>query len=51
MLVQFDELSALEKLSSDDFENELLKIEEKIKNRLDGFSQDYWSAKWLNEVS
>lgn len=51
LLVQFDELNALEKLSKEDFESELLIIEQKIKDRLECFSNDYWSAKWLNEIS
>ncbi len=51
VLVQFDELSALEKLvENDDFYAELLKIEQTIKKRLADFSTDYWNAKWLSET-
>jgi len=51
LLVQFDELNALEKLSKKDFERELLIIEQKIKRRLEHFSKAFWYAKWFNEVS
>ena len=51
VLVQFDELSALEKLvENDDFYAELLKIEQTIKKRLADFSKDFWNAKWLSET-
>lgn len=51
LLVQFDELSALEDLDEADFENELHKIEQKIKTRLKDFSGQFWNAKWTDELS
>ncbi len=51
ILVQFDELSALEKLAGRDvFESEILKIEKIIKKRLEDFPENYWQAKWLSET-
>jgi hypothetical protein len=51
ILVEFDELNALENLvDKDDFDRELLKIEQNIKKRLEDFSGDFWSAKWSHEV-
>ncbi len=51
ILVQFDELNALEKLVERDvFESEITKIEESIKTRLEKFSETYWHAKWLSET-
>jgi hypothetical protein len=51
-LVQFDELSALEKLvERDDFNKELMKIEHIIKKRLGDFSETFWNAKWSDEVT
>ena len=47
VLVQFDELNALEKfVEKDDFNAELMKIERAIKKRLEVFSKDFWDAKW-----
>ncbi len=52
LLVQFDELSALEKLVDiEEFNRELLKIERKIKERLEDFSAYFWNARWSHEVS
>lgn len=52
ILVEFDELSALEEfVSKDDFTDKLNKIEENIKKRLEDFSGKFWSAKWSNELS
>ena len=52
VLVQFDELSALEKLvDTEEFNRELMKIERKIKERLKDFSGNYWNARWAHEVS
>lgn len=52
VLVQFDELSALEKFSgTEDFNRELGKIEQKIKQRLEDFSGIYWNARWSHEIS
>lgn len=52
VLVQFDELNALEKLvERDAFNNELIKIEQTIKKRLEDFSKDFWYAKWAKEIS
>lgn len=51
ILVQFDELSALEKLvTGDEFEKELEKIEQNIKSRLELFSGSFWNAKWSHEA-
>ena len=51
ILVEFDELSALEKLvNSDDFNRNLVKIEQNIKKRLEDFSGNFWNAKWAHEV-
>ena len=51
VLVQFDELNALEKFGGrEDFERELLKIESVIKKRLEDFSGNFWNAKWSHEV-
>jgi hypothetical protein len=51
VLVQFDELNALEKFSGrEDFERELLKIERSIKKRLEDFSENFWNARWEHEV-
>ncbi|HEX9960553.1 MAG TPA: hypothetical protein VGB00_06455, partial [Pyrinomonadaceae bacterium] len=45
VLVQFDELSALENLvGRDDFNKELIKIERIIKKRLEDFSGTFWNA-------
>ena len=51
ILVEFDELAALESLDKADFDRELAKIEETIKTRLRDFSENYWQAKWLTENS
>jgi hypothetical protein len=52
VLVQFDELNALEKFGGrEDFERELLKIEDVIKKRLEDFSENFWNARWSREVS
>lgn len=52
VLVQFDELNALEKLvERDAFNSELIKIEQIIKKRLEDFSKDFWYAKWAKEIS
>jgi len=52
VLVQFDELNALEKLvERDAFNKELIKIEQIIKKRLEDFSKDFWYAKWAKENS
>lgn len=52
LLVQFDELSALEKLvDMEEFNRELAKIERKIKERLEAFSENFWNARWAHEVS
>ncbi len=52
ILVEFDELNALEEfVSKEDFSEKLLKIEQNIKKQLENFSENYWSAKWLNENS
>ena len=51
-LVQFDELSALENLvGQEEFERELRKIEQKIKQRLEDFSGSFWNAKWSHNIS
>ena len=51
VLVQFDDLSALEKLvEPDDFNRELMKIEHSIKKRLEDFSGNYWNAEWSEEI-
>lgn len=51
ILVEFDELSALEELVEKDiFESKILEIEQAIKSRLKGFAENYWNAKWLNET-
>ena len=51
VLVQFDELNALEKFGGrEDFERELLKIERVIKKRLADFSENFWYARWTHEV-
>ena len=51
ILVEFDELNALEKLvNKDDFERKLLKIEQAIKRRLEDFSGKFWDARWSHEV-
>ena len=51
ILVEFDELNALENLvAKDDFDRKLLKVEQNIKKRLEDFSGDFWSAKWSHEV-
>jgi hypothetical protein len=52
VLVQFDELNALEKFGGrEDFERELLKVETKIKKRLEDFPGKFWAAKWAHEIS
>ena len=52
LLVQFDELSALEKLvDMEEFSRELNKIERKIKERLESFAGAFWNARWAHEVS
>ena len=52
VLVQFDELNALEKfVEKETFYSELLKIEQTIKKRLADFSKDFWNAKWSEENS
>jgi GH24 family phage-related lysozyme (muramidase) len=52
VLVQFDELNALEKIAEkEDFQRELLKIERKIKKRLEEFSGVFWHAEWSDETS
>ena len=52
LLVQFDELSALEKLvDRDEFSRELLKIERRILERLEPFAGTFWNARWAHEVS
>ncbi|MBX7171698.1 MAG: DUF3969 family protein [Pyrinomonadaceae bacterium] len=52
ILVEFDELNALQDLvSEDDFNEKLSKIEQNIKKRLEDFSGSFWSAKWANENS
>lgn len=52
ILVQFDELSALEKFSGrEDLERELEKIEVSIKKRLRDFPEKYWNARWSHEIS
>ncbi|MCU1288708.1 MAG: hypothetical protein JWN60_937 [Acidobacteria bacterium] len=52
VLVQFDELNALEKfVEKEAFYNEILKIEQIIKNRLKDFSKDFWYAKWTDQAS
>ncbi len=52
VLVQFDELSALEKLvDEDEFQSELAKIELKIKKRLEDFPGNFWNARWTHEIS
>lgn len=51
LLVQFDELNALEKFGGrEDFDLELEKIERKIKERLADFSEGFWNARWAHEV-
>lgn len=51
ILVEFDELNALEEfVSKDDFIEKLSKIEINIKKRLEDFSDKFWSAKWSNEL-
>lgn len=51
LLAQFDELNALEELVEKEvFESKILEIEEAIKARLEGFSENYWNAKWLSET-
>jgi hypothetical protein len=50
ILVEFDELNALEKfVDKDDFDRKLLKVEQNIKKRLEGFSEKFWDAKWSDE--
>ncbi len=50
ILVEFDELSALEKfVSRDDFREKLLRIERDIKKQLTGFSGNFWNARWEPE--
>jgi hypothetical protein len=52
LLVQFDELNALEKFSGrEDFDRELEKIERRIKERLADFSGGFWNARWAHEVT
>ena len=52
VLVQFDELNALEKFGGrEDFERELLKIEDVIKKRLEDFSENFWNARWTHASS
>jgi hypothetical protein len=52
VLVQFDELNALEKLvEEEEFYNELIKIEQIIKRRLLDFSKDFWKIRWADEAS
>lgn len=49
ILVEFDELNALEKLvSRDDFNEKLSSIERSIKKRLEDFAENFWFAKWTN---
>ena len=51
VLVQFDELSALEKfVGRDEFDQELSKIEREIKQRLESFPESFWNARWEHEV-
>lgn len=51
LLVQFDELNALEELVEKEvFESKILEIEEAIKSRLENFPKNYWQAKWLSET-
>ena len=52
VLVQFDELNALEKFVEEEaFDKELIKIEQTIKKRLTNFSKDFWNAGWSDEIS
>ena len=52
ILVEFDELNALEKfVGRDDFNDKLLGIEQSIKKRLADFSENFWNARWSHEVS
>jgi hypothetical protein len=52
ILVEFDELNALEKfVNRDDFDDKLVNIEQNIKKRLENFSKNFWNAKWADEVS
>lgn len=51
LLVQFDELNALEELVEKEvFESKIKEIEDAIIARLKGFSENYWNAKWLSET-
>ena len=50
IFAQFDEISTLEELNKEVFEEELQKIEQKIKQRLENFSGKYWNAKWSKEA-
>lgn len=51
ILVEFDELNALEKfVNRDDFNRNLVKIEQNIKKRLEDFSENFWNAKWSHEI-
>jgi len=50
ILVEFDELNALEKfVGRDDFNEKLAGIEHSIKKRLADFSQNFWNARWETE--
>ena len=50
ILVEFDELNALEKfVSRDDFNEKLSGIERDIKKRLARFSENFWNARWEPE--
>lgn len=51
ILVQFDELNALEQLiEKEEFIGALEKIEQSLKERLKLFKTTYWKAKWLSET-
>jgi hypothetical protein len=50
ILVEFDELNALEKfVSRDDFNEKLSSIERNIKKRLEEFTENFWNARWEAE--
>ena len=50
LLVQFDELNALEKLvEREAFVREVAKVEQKLKKRLEEFAGHYWKADWAEK--
>ncbi|HEY8559603.1 MAG TPA: DUF3969 family protein [Pyrinomonadaceae bacterium] len=51
ILVEFDELNALEKfVSRNDFNEKISSIERAIKQRLEAFPENFWNARWADEV-